>query len=266
MSEENREMQYLDQAKTFSIQDDEDLANAAEVLKIVKSLQKEVDATFKPMKQAADKAKQEILDKERLHMGPLKEAETVLKDKALEYTTARDLALQRQREAQERAAREKAEAERAAEAARIWEAERPAREAAAKAAAEAAAKAEAERKRLWAEGNRKAAAEAKKRAEEAAAAEKKRQWEEEQRLEALKNASLVVAPPPPTPVPAKIAGISTRPDFDFEIVDKARVPIAFLMVDEVKVRRLVKQLGHEAAPMLPGIKIIEKRVMGVRAK
>lgn len=65
--------------------------------------------------------------------------------------------------------------------------------------------------------------------------------------------------------PAKLDGVSTRLDYDFEIQDKNLVPMAFLMVDEVRVRKLVRQLGNEAAPMLPGIKIVEKQVMSVRA-
>lgn len=198
------------QARDLTIANDEQYGFAAALLKDVKAMQKKVEATFKPMKQAADKAKQEILDQERSHMGPLKAAEDALKAKSLDYTIARDAALQRQREEAQRVAEKAAEEARAAEA-----------------------------KRLWAEGNRKAAQE-------------------------VKNAPLVVAPPAPVAEPAKIAGISTRPDFDFEITDKALVPMAFLMVDEVKVRKLVKQLGHEAGPLLPGIKIVVKQVMSVR--
>ncbi len=64
--------------------------------------------------------------------------------------------------------------------------------------------------------------------------------------------------------PIKIAGISGRQEWDFEIADASRIPREYLMIDETKIRRVIKALGSEAN--IPGVRAFQKTVMSVRAK
>lgn len=66
----------------------------------------------------------------------------------------------------------------------------------------------------------------------------------------------IVAPPPP-PAP-KAAGFHTRMDWDFEIVDEPLVPIEYRIVDEVKIRKIVKALKGETKIL--GVRVFEKAV------
>ena len=202
--------QQLEVAKTFEVANDTQLELAGLALREVKSMQKQVEDTFKPMKQAADAAKREILDKEKLHLAPLQEAERILKQKSLAYTAARDARVAAERRTAEEAARKQAEEAR-----------------------------EAERKRLWNEGKRKAS----------------------QQVAVAPIVVAPVAPPPPAP---KVAGISVREVWTFEIVGP--VPPAYMTPDLVKIGNLVKSMGAEAAPLLgPGVRVFSKSVMSAKA-
>jgi hypothetical protein len=53
------------------------------------------------------------------------------------------------------------------------------------------------------------------------------------------------APPPPPPV-AKMAGVSTREHYSFEVLDVAALKPEYLMVDMPKVRKIVNALGPAA--------------------
>lgn len=201
----------LARARAFQVQDDAALAEAADIMKGCKAFQKKINEFFDPGIEGAHAQHKLLVAQKKQLSAPVDEAVGLFKAKCIKYQSDRDLALQRAREAQERAAREKAEAERAAEA-----------------------------KRLWAEGKRNEAA-------------------------AVKAAPLVVAPPPPVVEPPKIAGMSTKTVYSFEIEDKTLVPMAFMMVDAVAVGKIVRQLGLEAGPLLPGIKVFAAKNISIKA-
>lgn len=109
-------------------------------------------------------------------------------------------------------------------------------------------------------------AEEKKRAEDAAI-------KEAEALEAAgdhRAAEKVLSTPVLAPVveiqTTVTPGVSTgRKDYDFRIVDPAAVNRRFLIPDEVAIRKLVKAMGPDAAGMVGGIEVLERRVVAVRS-
>jgi hypothetical protein len=76
----------------------------------------------------------------------------------------------------------------------------------------------------------------------------------------------LAAPPAPvavraeTPEPPKVAGLSFREEWKFEITDPNLIPREYLMVDESKLRKVVKALG-KAASNIPGIRVYPEKVV-----
>lgn len=70
---------------------------------------------------------------------------------------------------------------------------------------------------------------------------------------------MFVAPVYAAPAAPKVAGITTRKEWDFEITDAARVPRQFLMVDETKLRKYVKAMGAQAA--MDGVRIFQRETV-----
>lgn len=66
------------------------------------------------------------------------------------------------------------------------------------------------------------------------------------------------APPPPV---AKTQGVGYVPEWGFIITDESLIPREYLLVDEVKIRKVVKAMKHQTN--IPGVKAIEGT--GVRA-
>lgn len=150
---------------------------------------------------------------------------------------------------------EQARLRREAEAAMARERERLERE-----AREAAA---AEQRRLQAEAETR-------RLEEAAALEARGDTKAAERLIEQPVAVPIVTPAPvfmPTP-PAvaaapKVAGISYGEVWDFEVTDEALVPREYLMLDDVKIGRVVRAM--KGSTNIPGIKAVRGRSQRVRA-
>lgn len=198
---EKEAQQALIVAKDFKIVNNEQYTTAAERLKGLKGLLKQVADTFEPIISKAFAAHREAVAQRKKHETPLLEAEGIYKRAMLTYTQEQE----RQRQEQERKAREAAEREQA-----------KLREQAA--AAEAKAKAEAEELRRKAEE-----AAAAGRAEEAAKLAAKAQTTEDKgaaKAEALQDRASLV----PTPVIASntptVAGISTRKTYAAKVTDK----------------------------------------------
>ena len=241
------------QAAAISITDQGSLTIANQFSIAVKLLRKEIDGTFDPIIEAAHKAHKLALDKKRKFVEPVDAAEKLVKGKIGDYLAEQDRirreaerraweaeqekirvqqeALRAAREAEEKARREAAEAEARASRARSEESRRRAQE-------------EAERIRKEAEAEQQKILEA--------AAEKESKLVEEQK-----------AAVPPTPAPAT-KGISTRQDWDFEVMDAAAVPREYLVVDEVKVRQIVRAMKGETN--IPGIRVFSKTVVTQRIK
>lgn len=161
-------------------------------------------------------------------------------------------------EAEQRRIRE--EAERAAREAARKERERMEREAAA-----AAEKARQAREREEAKARELEAAGRAERAEAMRAQAEAREAQRQADIDAQRAAAAAVPEQPVVHHEApKAAGISTRTDYDFEIVDSALLPREYLVPDEVAIRRVVRALKDRTN--IPGIRLIEKRVSTARTK
>lgn len=126
---------------------------------------------------------------------------------------------------------------------------------------------QAERRRMEEERKAQEAA-AKKRAEE----ERLEQAiEKEEEGDKAGAAALLDAPvpapyvPPPAP-PPKIAGISNRQAWDFEIIDATKLRADLLLPNLVEIRKLVNAMGDKAAAYCGegSIKVTSKTITSVR--
>ena len=130
-------------------------------------------------------------------------------------------------------------------------------------------KAEADRKRIAEEAIRKAVeAENKGDNEKAAAILEKAAVKEENLSAKIEGAATVAAYVPP---PAKTVGISTREDWDIELIDISLVPREYMMFDEVKARKVVRaskgavQIGMLRDGIFAlGVKNIKKTIVSQR--
>jgi hypothetical protein len=76
------------------------------------------------------------------------------------------------------------------------------------------------------------------------------------------RASTVVAPIAQVAAP-KVAGVSFRSVWRFEVVDPSLVPREYLMVDETKIGKVVAAL--KADTVIPGVKVREDRIASSRS-
>ena len=203
---------------------------------------KKIKGFFAPLKDSAKAAHQGLVDKEKAELAKVEpvvdalngrlaswRAEEKRKWDAAEAERLRierekqrleEEALRKVKEAEERAERERQRLER--------EAERLQKEAVKKADDEVAMKRieeEREQLRLQAEENRKQADEATDNAIDEAA-----------------KAEAEMAPAPAVPEAPKTEGLSWRDNWEFEITDRAAIPREYLIVDEVKVGKVVRAL------------------------
>ncbi|MCB1008450.1 MAG: hypothetical protein KDB94_06105 [Acidobacteria bacterium] len=82
--------------------------------------------------------------------------------------------------------------------------------------------------------------------------------EEEVAEEVIEEASALFTDPmmaAPAPEAPKVSGLSTRKRYVFEVVDAARIPRRFLVVDRAAVQEIVNRSGEAAESIIPGIKV-----------
>jgi len=182
-------------ANSLAITTDADFTDAAEQLKGIKSLQKEIEASYGPLKQKASEAHKAIVAEEKRQLAPLVKAEAVCKSLMLTY-----------QQAEQR-------------------------------------KAEGQRRRLQAEADEKARRE-REALEKKAAAAKKPETQQKYQEQAAQVMAPVVAVAPSVP---KVSGISTKKIWKARIVDEAKIPRAYLMVDTVKLDRYARAMGSQAS-------------------
>lgn len=221
---EKQSYSVLEVAKSYTIDDSVMAEMAASELVSIKTKQKELDEQRKSYTRPLDDKKKEIMGLFEPAVVLLKDAEQVLKA-ALSIWQEQE----RQRIAIERKKQQDELARQQREAA---QAEQEARKAAAKAAHS---------------GDEEKARELAQIADNKTA-----------QAEALQFAPPVAAPS------QKLSGISGREEWDFEITDISKIPREYLIVDEVKVRRVVKALGSQTR--IDGVRVFQKTVMAVRTK
>ncbi len=108
----------LSSAEQLTIQTDADLTVAAELAKGVSLFLKGIKGIFTPMKQAADKAKKEILDQEKKLLAPGERADVLIRAKIADFGTRRlqlAQAEQRRKQDEERKRREDEQVQQAAQ-------------------------------------------------------------------------------------------------------------------------------------------------------
>ena len=260
----------VDQAAAIIVRDQETLTRANDFSIAVKRLRREIEETFDPIIEAAHRAHKVALDKKRKYIEPVDAAEKMVKGKIGAYLTEQDRirreaerkaweAEQEKIRAQQEALRKARESERqAAEKRRVIE------EAALREAQEADAKAARARSE---EGRRKAQEEADRIRRETAerlAADKIKADAEQARIReeaAKRDAELAAATPAPV-AKAETKGISTRADWDFEVLNEAAIPREFLAVDEVKLRKYAKAM--KASANVPGVRFFPKTIIQQR--
>lgn len=75
----------LTAAQTLTVTSETSYRAAAEAKLAIRDLRKQVEATFKPIKQAQDAAKRQTLATERSFLDPLEQADTLIEQKMLAY-------------------------------------------------------------------------------------------------------------------------------------------------------------------------------------
>lgn len=119
---------------------------------------------------------------------------------------------------------------------------------------------EQERKRQQAEAEAKAQAEAEAIRQQQIADAKKAK--DKAQVAALKAAPLPVVVVAPVAEAPKVEGIRTVVEYDFEIVDGAKVPREYLLIDNVKIRAVVRAMKKETN--IPGVRVVERHRTDLR--
>jgi uncharacterized membrane protein YqiK len=110
----------IDSAKETAVTTPEQYKSAVGFLGVIKEFEKEIIAETQPTidkiksaKAEIEKARKEAVDLQRRHLGPLQEAEKIIKGKIAHFKTLEEVKLRKERERKEAEARKKAEEERA---------------------------------------------------------------------------------------------------------------------------------------------------------
>lgn len=122
------------------------------------------------------------------------------------------------------------------------------------------------------EQDRIALAEQQRKATEARRIEEKRIADEAERLAeddrveeavALVDKPVVVAVAEPVKTTAK--GMSTQTRWKFRVVDKSKIPLAYMNVNEVLIGQTVRMQHEAAADLIPGIKVYPDTGVSIRS-
>jgi hypothetical protein len=128
-------------------------------------------------------------------------------------------------------------------------------------AEQAKIKAEAEARRVAEEALKKAAAAEAKGDNEKAEKILNAAAAKEDKINGQIEAAIVAAA---APIPARVqtVGISTREDWDIDLIDISQVPRDYLMFDEVKARKVVR--ASKGSIQIPGVKNVKKTIVSQR--
>ena len=205
---ETRSTELADSYTDFTINSIEEYNGGADHLRMIKTMQKEVEAQRTDITKPLVQAQRAANDFFRPFADRLKRAEGSIKSAMSSWKAEQDrIAREEQRKRDEAARKEREEAERKAE-------------------------------------------EARKRGRHSRA----------QQLE--EQASETVAPVVQSEAP-KTEGISYRKVWKYRITDEAQIPRKYLIVDERKIRQVVKALGGDAE--IPGVEVFSEDEIAARA-
>lgn len=191
-------------AQNMAIKTQEGYVGGAEFLKSLKSLQKKASDFFSPIVSKAYDTWKTAKAKENEVIDPLKKAESLVKNKMIEY--------------------------------------------------------DAEQRRIAEEAQRKADEDARKAQEKITAkADKAAESGDLEKAQALRQQAASAPVPIIEKSTPKVAGIKSRENWEFEIVDIYKVPIEYLLVDESKVKKAVNIFKKTDA--IPGIRAYRKDIV-----
>lgn len=123
---------------------------------------------------------------------------------------------------------------------------------------------EVERKRREEDAHLRKEAEAKAEADRLAKAQEQMDKGDLKGCEKTLEAPLKFDPPRIlTPEPTKVAGVSFKDDWKFEITNINEIPMEYMVPDEKAIAKVVKALGSKAN--IPGIRIWAEKVVSGRA-
>lgn len=261
-SAQTRAAVALERVKNLVIRTHEDYAAAATDLAAVKSQWKSVDKDREELKAPSLEACKRVDNFFRPPLTFLLEAEKILKGKITAYDAEQD----RLRKAEQARLDEIARKERERKEAEAREVERKAREKAdaerraAEEARQAAATAAREAAEARARGDAEAAAKAVEAAREASKAALRADAKADrvesaaaQKSESLQaEAAQVVAPVVQRAAP-KVTGLTFTEVAKFEVIDKTKLPMEYLVPDEVRIGKVVRALKTEAN--IPGVRV-----------
>jgi hypothetical protein len=213
-------------------------------LQRVKSAQKRLEETRTSITGPMNAALKRVNDFFRAPTERLATIERTIKSQLVAFADEQErIRREEQRKADEAARRERERLE-----AQAREAERKARE-----------KAEADRRAAEAAAAAGRAEEAAKLAARAAAAEEKAAAKvDDLAVRAATTVAPVVVRDPP-----KVAGVSTREVWKFEITDSAAIPREYLVVDEARIRKVVQALKGDAK--IAGVRVYPERQIAAGA-
>lgn len=255
----------LSRVQAMAIRTHDDYVAMASFLAEVKNQFKKTDADREELKAPSLEACRRVDAFFKPALTVLKQAETIAKGKITDY----DREQERIRADEQRRQDEIARKERERKEAEAREIERKAREAADTARREAEARRQTEEKarrdadearkrgdaEAAAEADRVARAAAKEAAKFDSKADRVESAASEKSADLQMQAACVVAPIIQR-APPKVAGLSMRDTWKFEITDPSKINAAFLMPDEQKIRKQVAALKADAAAIIgPGVRI-----------
>jgi hypothetical protein len=242
---------HLAVAKSYKIDSPETFALAADDLQSIKGRIKTLNEQRLTITRPLDAAKEAVMSLFRKPLETLAEAETVIKRAMLTYQNEED------RKAREEQARRQAEAD--AERRRV-EAEAKRKQDEANLAEQNRLAAEAKMNDAIASGDSTAIAQAETVVEAARTTEAEVQAE----VATLEVTAAVISAPIVADASPKAAGISTRENWKYEIVDVNLIPREYLMVDEKKIGQVVKALKKDTN--IAGIRAYPESTLAARSK
>ncbi len=230
--------------KGLVIKTAEGYESAALLLKTIKGSLAQIEDARVRITRPLVEAQREVNAQAKAAAGPFLEDEATIKRALVEYSNEQDrIRAEEQRRENERAEKERRRLQSIAD------------EAARKAAEESA------KKRAEAE-----AAAAAGRAEEAAKLSAQAQRVEEkaaEKVEAFETRAAMVQAPIAQAAAPKVEAVSLATVWNWEITDLSAVPREFMLLDQVKVRKIVNAMKGDTA--IPGIRVFaEKRVAAGR--
>lgn len=239
------------QAEALQVNDEASADIAGQLLRDIQGRRKAAEAKRREYVDPLNATVKQINADFKAAMAPYEEADEIIREKLGSYTAEQERI---RREEEERLERERQERERKARE------ERERQEAEARAKREQAEREEREARELAEAEESPAAEELLEEAREAAAAAATAE-------SAIASLPEVELPKQVVPTASRPNGIATTKRWDFKVTDASQVPERFKVVDEVALRKHMREVlkETEAPPEVPGVEFFQVSGLAVRS-